>query len=203
MNDCTCQSLLLVALQIALAACVIIRPKQQTTHLKDDESVVKVQRLIARVLSGVFLMFVGIFIVYSYPVCGWLSFTIGAMLLLDTYNYNGRKQATNTITRALIVSTFLLLVCFAAAPMFGNFIGWSPFLFMATLGLLFIMILELVWPSQDKKTLNLLSCCGAVIFALWTIRDIKDISCITPFEKSIRVFLDLLNLFNFSSMGIQ
>ena len=73
--------------------------------------------------------------------------------------------------------------------------------FHKTSGLFLVLILDLIWPSKDEKYISFIANAGAVIFALWTVKDMKDSVCRSPHEKSIRVFLDLLNLFNFSVMG--
>ena len=190
MDVCTRQALLLVVLQIALVFFAARTPLAKR-RIRGSGAPLFV------FLIGAALMFAGILLVFKYPAVGWGVFTLGAMLLSAPYG----AMRSAAVGRALAVCALLLLFCFALAPFFGNFYSWTPYLFLAVLALIVLLAWEILYPSRDGRARTALASFGAVVFALWTVRDLRDSLCASPFEKSVRIFLDLLNLFSFSSLG--
>lgn len=209
MNECTRDALLLVAFQFAAITCIVMHGKRPGRDVPEGENIQgnkeagakrdgTIRYPLAVFLLGTLFMFLGIMFSAIYPMTGWIVFTGGVLLYAITY----RGMRTSAVIRGLAVCACLLLVCGFAAPYFGNFVGWTPWLVVSLFGLLLILIFEILWPTSQitkRRSYSFISTFGAVVFALWTIRDVTTTTeCHTPFEKSIQVFLDLINLFNFS-----
>ena len=146
------------------------------------------------------LMLLGIFLTNGSPdwggeVLGWLAFTAGAVLLTMPLS----QLRTETLTRGLVQSIALLFLAALAAPYLGYFSQAGGTLLLLTVFLLVALLVSFLVPSRNLD--RALSCFGASLFAVWTVHDISQRSCGTPWKKSLQVFLDVLNLYSFSSVS--
>jgi FtsH-binding integral membrane protein len=145
-------------------------------------------------LLAALLMLLGIFLgARGAEVAGWLSFTAGAVLL--SMPMANVKSAL--LQKGLLQSVALLVIVAVVAPFMGYFSKASGLLFLLTLALLGALIVNLLVPSGLLH--GVLSAFGAALFAVWTVHDIAQRPCASPWNKSVQVFLDLLNLFTFST----
>lgn len=149
--------------------------------------------LLAMVLAllGIFLTLQGGVLA---EVSGWVLFTAGAILLMTPM----ARLKTTALRRGLVQTICLLLVVAVLAPFMGYFSQATGLLVLLALILLAVMIYNLLDPSTPLN--SAISAVGASLFAVWTIKDISERPCASPWNKSIQVFLDLLNVFTFSTV---
>jgi FtsH-binding integral membrane protein len=142
-------------------------------------------------LAGSFLlMMVGVLAIRSCPLAAWLSFTVGAALLVSPVT-----SGTNAL-RGLLTAVGLLVVAAALAPFVNYYGDAGGILSFGLLALLTLLLLQLFFPA--KRLSDVASSFGAALFAVWTVYDVATVPCDDPLQKSLSVFLDLLNLYTFS-----
>ena len=190
-SSCDCQALLLVMAQVLLTA-VVATASNEVRMSRKQLLVVQVFAL-ALMLLGVFGEAVGI----NSP-SAWVSFTCGAV-------FASMPIVAATVHRKQLVRVLLnMVVVLGAAFLLGSFCswfqGWVAGLTLATLGLLVVMVLQVFIPNRSAKK-ECVALGGVMLFAFWTVYDITGSSCTDPYQKSIAVFLDILNLFSFSSLA--
>lgn len=108
---------------------------------------------------------------------------------------------------SILLNAFAATACMAAAAgLFAKTTSWNlgvmgRALFFALIGLIFMGLLQLFFPSlRGTQTELLLSGAGTVIFALFTAYDIQRIQALgrvgaNPFMLALSLYLDIFNLF--------
>jgi len=184
---CNSKAMGLVALQLGLLfACVAMaKRKPQLSHSASSWQ--------GTVLSFC-LMIGGVWGVTTRrcEIVAWSCFTAGALVLgLQMGRYDNAA-----LKRGLAQASVLLVMAAALAPFVGYFAGTSGLLMLLTLGLLVGLVGSMLWPSTKLDAF--LSAGGSALFAIWTIHDVVQRPCDSPWLKSVEVFLDVFNLFAFS-----
>ena len=187
---CHQQAMGLVGLQVLLVFLSIL------LCLRDARVLRRVETWQSMLLAAL-LMLLGIFLgtrgTRAMEIVGWLSFTTGAVLLAMPM----AKVKSSALQRGLLQSVVLLAIVAVVAPFMNYFSHASGALFLLTLALLGVLIVNLLMPSTVLN--GVVSALGAALFSVWTIHDISQRPCASPWNKSVQVFLDLLNLYTFST----
>lgn len=101
-------------------------------------------------------------------------------------------EAPEILFFAVLMSAVALLSAFLAAPLLSEFV--TPGLLISVSLLLLLMLIILAfYPDHNLRLVT--AGIGAVLFAVWTVYDVMLTDCEHPAQKSIQVFLDLLNLY--------
>ena len=180
----------LVALQVFLALSGLILAK-------NNKQVLKKTLRWESLLFGSALALLGIFLSAGRRGCsevvGWVSFTAGVTLLTMPL----ARLESSSLEKGLTQSVALLVIVAVVAPFMGYFSEMGGTLLLLTVFLLISLVFSILIPSHLID--GVLSACGAALFSVWTIHDISRRPCASPWEKSIQIFLDLLNVFAFST----
>lgn len=189
---CHQKAMVLVAAQIAAvwASIAVSSRHQEWLRVASRWPMLLLATLLA--LLGIFLTSQGGGV--PAEVSGWALFTAGAILLMTPM----ARLKTTELRRGLVQTICLLLVVAVLAPFMGYFSQATGLLVLLALILLAVMIYNLLDPSTPLN--SAISAVGASLFAVWTIKDISERPCASPWYKSIQVFLDLLNVFTFSTV---
>ena len=182
--------MLLVALQLGLIAASVAACKQNTLCLARASSWQATLLSLILMLGGI----AGLMARQSQAVTigAWCCFSLGALILgLQLARYD-----TKALRRGLLQAVLLLVIVAAAAPFVDYFSGTTNLLFLLTMALLVVLVVACIWPSSLWETG--ISAAGSVLFATWTVHDIVQRPCDSPWLKSVEVFLDVFNLFIFS-----
>ena len=182
--------MLLVALQIGLVSAGVVASTKNAVWLACASSW-------QATLLSLFLMLGGIAGLaasqsQALVIASWCSFTSGALILGSQL---GRYEA-NELRRGLLQATLLLVLMAAVAPFVGYFSQGTNYLMLLTLALLVGLVVQCIWPSSLLDAA--LAAAGSILFATWTIHDVTQRPCESPWRKSVEVFLDVFNLFVFS-----
>jgi len=181
MDTCTRQALLLVCLQIGLLILVAHLNWTVPANLW---------------LLSALLLFVSLFVIPYAPRLAWCLFTLA---LLGTMTPAYQQMPAGTAHSAACTTVLLLLF----ASLFVNEeLPWSalnPWLQGALLFLIVVLFWNICSPL-DARLLSAVSVLGAAVFTLFIMRDLSQKVCDSPWERSIVLTLDLVNLFNFTSM---
>lgn len=191
MQLCTSKAMLLVAAQIALLAAAVAAAKEQPVLRARASSWPGTLLALCLMLGGI----AGLTARRSpvVTIASWCCFTAGASVMgLQLGGYE-----TRALKRGLLQTTLLLLALAAAAPFVGYFSAATRCLGLLTLALLVGLVLLCIWPSSSAVE-TALSAAGAVLFATWTVHDVVERPCESPWLKSVEVFLDVFNVFVFS-----
>lgn len=182
--------MLLVALQLGLVSASVAASKSHPSVLARASSWQATLLSLLLMLGGI----AGLMAQRSQmlTIVSWCCFSVGALILgLQLGRYD-----TKAIRRGLLQSMLLLVIVAAVAPFTGYFSQATNVLFLLTLALLVGLVMLCIWPSSLWE--NVLSAAGSVLFATWTVHDIVQRPCESPWLKSVEVFLDIFNLFIFS-----
>jgi len=191
MQLCTSKAMLLVAAQIALLSAAVAAAKERPLLRARASSWPGTLLALGLMLGGI----AGLTARRSpgVTIASWCCFTAGASVLgLQLGRYE-----TRALKRGLLQTTLLLLALAAAAPFVSYFSNATRCLGLLTLALLVGLVLLCVWPSSSAAE-TALSAAGAVLFATWTVHDVVERPCKSPWLKSVEVFLDVFNVFVFS-----
>lgn len=188
---CHQKAMVLVAAQIAAIWAAIAVSARNREWLRVASRWQMLLLATALALLGIFLTLQGSVLA---EVSGWVLFTAGAILLMTPM----ARLKTTALRRGLVQTICLLLVVAVLAPFMGYFSQATGLLVLLALILLAVMIYNLLDPSTPLN--SAISAVGASLFAVWTIKDISERPCASPWNKSIQVFLDLLNVFTFSTV---
>jgi FtsH-binding integral membrane protein len=189
-SSCASQAMLLVAVQIGLIFASLSAARKNALWLSRASSWQATLLSLVLMLGGV----AGLAARQSLAITvgAWCCFTTGALILgLQLARYDAKA-----LRRGLLQATLLLLVVAAVAPFAGYFSDATNLLVLLTLALLVGLVVLCVWPSSVWE--SVLSAAGSVLFATWTVYDVVQRPCESPWSKSVEVFLDIFNLFVFS-----
>lgn len=132
-----------------------------------------------------------------FPLLSGITITPYILLVLTGY-VNGGSILLNAVAATVFMT--------AAAAVFARTTQWNmaamgKALFIGVLGLLFMGLLQMLFPSlQGGVTELLVSGAGVILFALFTAYDVQRIQAmsrygVSPFLLALSLYLDVFNLF--------
>jgi len=146
------------------------------------------------VVAGIALLLLGVLTIRGpAPILSWLSFAVGGAVLAAQLS----RVSPEKFRRGTLQSGCLLLLAAALAPFLNYYAGLAPQLLGSTAALLVLLVFYIFWPCAALE--GFLSAAGSVLFAVWTVHDVATVPCESPLVKSTAIFLDILNLLNFSA----
>ncbi len=118
---------------------------------------------------------------------------IWGALLMGPVPLNNRRTVRRTL--AIVVAS---LVIIGGVGVFTNFYAsWEMFLVYAVLGLIIAGLMFLIFPVQSFIAIDVFCAFGAIIFSIWTIKDVHDCADGNAPQAALYIFIDLLNLLQF------
>jgi len=104
------------------------------------------------------------------------------------------------LSRGLLNVVLILIVAVIGGYVTDFYAGWGAFLFFVLIALFIVCITFLVIPpsSVTPVTYNVFSAVGSLLFAVWTVKDVRECAGNNPTEAAIAIFIDLVNLMQFS-----
>lgn len=190
-DTCVQKGIALVAVQIAL--CVL----SVSVTAKWPESFVprRWQHSMLSLAFAAVLLFSGVFILTKHPSLGFTLFTLGACVLSAV---SFPRETSGTLLRALSIACAVLLLASVVGLFTDFYRGWAGWLLFCLCTLLIVLLGSILTGAYGSKLNAFISAFGASLFAIYTVHDIVNSPCRHPAELSVRVFLDLMNLFLFS-----
>ena len=104
------------------------------------------------------------------------------------------------LSRVFLNMILILLLAVIGGYVTDFYASWGVFLFFMLLALLIVCITFFVIPpsSVSPVAYNIFSAAGSLLFAIWTVKDVRECAGNNPTEAAITIFIDLVNLLQFS-----
>lgn len=133
--------------------------------------------------------------------CLFLITLLGALLFIcaPVVSSDGAVDYS-AISRALVNVILILLLAVVGGYVTDFYASWGPFLCFVLLAL-FVGCLTfwIIPPSSVSPTAyNIFSAVGSLLFAIWTVKDVRECAGNNPTEAAIAIFIDLVNLLQFT-----
>ena len=139
-------------------------------------------------------MLLGVLFIKQWPpALAWLLFSVGSLVMASQFS----RISPSKFKRSALQSGLLIMLAALIAPMLNYYSGWTSQLTGCTFAMLVILVMYAIWPCAAMDAA--ISGMGAVLFSIWTIHDIANVSCDSPFVKSMQIFLDVFNLMLFTT----
>lgn len=151
-------------------------------------------------LAITLLVVVTIFQVQSeYPILCLTLITGWAALILYVNMPAGRKNVSRRALRIVLNVVALLLLAWGIGFFTDFYAEWSSILMYGLLALLITLCFFIVIPPDTSSIApEVFSAIGSMLFAIWTVKDVRECPGGNATDAALYIFIDMINLITLS-----